>query len=54
MIARDHAMTLTIPAALRASVRPDSLFAVSLEPAGSGPHVRPTGPVVAKGSPNRI
>ena len=54
MIARDRAMTVTIPAALRASVRADSLFAISLEPAGSGPHAQPTGPVVAKGSPKQI
>lgn len=53
MIVRDHAMTVNIPAALR-QVSADSLFAISLEPAGSSAHPAPTGPVVAKGSAIRI
>lgn len=49
MLARDRAMAMRIPARLLASAR-DGLFAVSMEPPGSGPHAAPTGPVVAKGA----
>jgi anti-sigma-K factor RskA len=49
MLQRDHPMAVRVPAGLLAVAR-DGLFAVSLEPAGSGPHEAPTGPVVAKGS----
>lgn len=48
MVRRDRAMAIRIPAALRLAAR-DGLFAVSMEPPGSGPHLAPTGPVVAKG-----
>lgn len=48
MLPRDHAMAMRIPVALRAAAR-DGLFAISMEPPGSGPHQAPTGPVVAKG-----
>lgn len=49
MLHRDRAMAVHVPAALR-SVASGSLFAVSLEPSGSGPHEAPTGPVIAKGA----
>lgn len=48
MLPRDHAMAMRIPVALRGAAR-DGLFAISMEPPGSGPHEAPTGPVVAKG-----
>ncbi|NUS38160.1 MAG: hypothetical protein HOQ02_03945 [Lysobacter sp.] len=49
MLPRDRAMAVRVPVALRAAAR-DGLFAISMEPPGSGPHEAPTGPVVAKGS----
>lgn len=49
MLSRDRAMAMRVPSRLLAVAR-DGLFAVSMEPAGSGPHEAPTGPVVAKGS----
>lgn len=49
MLPRDRAMAMRIPARLLSSAR-DGLFAISMEPPGSGPHESPTGPVVAKGS----
>ena len=54
MVARDTAMVVSIPAALRTAARTDGLFAISLEPAGSSPHQAPTGPVEAKGSAIRL
>jgi anti-sigma-K factor RskA len=54
MIKRGEAMLVDIPANLRAAAKSDSLFAVSLEPAGSQPHEAPTGPVVAKGNLIRL
>lgn len=48
MLPRDRATAVQIPAALREAAR-SALFAISLEPPGSGPHPAPTGPVVAKG-----
>lgn len=48
MLPREHAMAMRIPVALRGAAR-DGLFAISMEPPGSGPHEAPTGPVVAKG-----
>jgi len=53
MVPRDRAIRVALPVQLRA-VTPDTLFAISLEPAGSGPHAAPTGPVVAKGSPLQL
>jgi len=49
MLRRDRAMVVNVPVRLRAAAA-GSLFAVSMEPAGSGPHEAPTGPVVAKGA----
>lgn len=54
MVARDKAMVVSIPTALRSAATADSLFAISLEPAGSSAHQAPTGPVVAKGSGIRL
>jgi len=54
MIKRGEAMVVDIPAPLRAAAKTDGLFAVSLEPAGSQPHLAPTGPVVAKGNLIRL
>lgn len=54
MVDRVNAMVVSIPAALRSAAGPDSLFAISLEPAGSSAHQAPTGPVVAKGSGIRL
>ena len=54
MVARDKAMVVTIPAALREAARTNGLFAISLEPAGSSAHQAPTGPVVAKGNAIRL
>ena len=48
MLRRDRAVATRIPVELRGAAR-DGLFAISMEPAGSGPHEAPTGPVVAKG-----
>jgi len=48
MLPRDRAIVVRIPAALRVAAR-NGVFAISLEPRGSGPHEAPTGPVVAKG-----
>ena len=42
-------MSVTIPADLQQLVGTDSVFAISLEPAGGSPTQLPTGPVVAKG-----
>ena len=54
MIKRGEAMLVDIPEDLREAAKSDSLFAVSLEPAGSQPHQAPTGPVVAKGNLIRL
>ena len=54
MVRRADAMVLTIPLNLRAAAHGEALLAISLEPAGSGPHAAPTGPVVAKGSLIRL
>lgn len=54
MIKRGEAMVVDIPANLRSAAKSDGLFAVSLEPAGSQPHLAPTGPVVAKGNLIRL
>jgi anti-sigma-K factor RskA len=48
MLPRDRATAVQIPGGLREAAR-RGLFAISLEPPGSGPHPAPTGPVVAKG-----
>jgi anti-sigma-K factor RskA len=48
MLPRDRATAVRIPSGLREAAR-SGLFAISLEPPGSGPHRAPTGPVVAKG-----
>ena len=48
MLPRDRATAVRIPGGLREAAR-SGLFAISLEPPGSGPHQAPTGPVVAKG-----
>jgi anti-sigma-K factor RskA len=53
MIRRGEAMVVDIPANLR-DVADNGLLAISLEPAGSGPHDAPTGPVVAKGNVVRL
>lgn len=50
MIARDAPMVVTVPTALRSTAIRGGTFAISLEPAGSGPHQAPTGPVVATGT----
>lgn len=50
MIARDAPMVVTVPTALRNTANSGGTFAISLEPAGSGPHQAPTGPVVATGT----
>lgn len=49
MLQRNRSMAVRVPAGLLATAR-DGLFAVSMEPPGSGPHEAPTGPVVAKGA----
>lgn len=54
MIDRDKAMVVTVPTALRRTASSDGTFAISLEPAGSGPHQAPTGPVVATGTSIRL
>jgi anti-sigma-K factor RskA len=54
MVDRAKAMLISIPASLRSAAGADSLFAISLEPAGSSAHQAPTGPVVAKGSGMRL
>lgn len=54
MVDRAKAMVVSIPASLRSAAGADSLFAISLEPAGSSAHQAPTGPVVAKGSGIRL
>lgn len=54
MVDRGKAMMVTIPITLRSAAGADSLFAISLEPAGSSAHQTPTGPVVAKGSGIRL
>lgn len=50
MIARDAPMVVTVPTALRGTASSGGTFAISLEPAGSGPHQAPTGPVIATGT----
>lgn len=46
----DLPMSVAIPADLQQLLNPNSLFAISLEPAGGSPTQQPTGPVVAKGN----
>ena len=50
VIARDRVMQVVIPEEIRKAAHADSVFAVSLEPAGGSPTGQPTGPVIAKGS----
>lgn len=40
---------LTVPAGVRATMAPDTVLAISIEPAGGSPTGLPTGPVVATG-----
>ncbi|MEP6634224.1 MAG: anti-sigma factor [Luteimonas sp.] len=54
VVARDHAMLVTIPEAMRAEAAANTVFAVTLEPDGGSPTGKPTGPVVAKGNLIRL
>jgi anti-sigma-K factor RskA len=49
LLTADRSSTLTLPAALRAQLRPGVVLAVTLEPPGGAPNGAPTGPVVAQG-----
>ena len=49
LLQADHAVTLTLPAALSPLARRNSVLAVSLEPAGGSPTGQPTGPVIGSG-----
>ena len=44
-----HTQAFTIPAALRAGLKPDTKMAVSIEPPGGSPTGSPTGDVIASG-----
>ncbi len=43
---------MVVPAALRTAMAPDTVLAISIEPAGGSPTGAPTGPVVAAGKLN--
>jgi anti-sigma-K factor RskA len=49
LLQADHAVTITVPAALAPLARRNSTLAVSLEPPGGSPTGQPTGPVIASG-----
>lgn len=54
VVGRDHAMRVLMPKQFLSQTKPDTVFAVSMEPAGGSPTGQPTGPVVAKGSLVRL
>lgn len=50
LLQADLPMSVAIPADLQQQISANSVFAISLEPAGGSPTQLPTGPVVAKGN----
>lgn len=54
VVARDRAMRVVMPRQFLSETKPDTSFAVSLEPAGGSPSGSPTGPVVASGKLIRL